>query len=124
MARILNYTPHAVQFLNIRTHELIVSYPPEPTAIRGKHELGARVGDVAGVLVFDIGSYTCDHAEMEALGLKAGDTIFVSSIGADQIKAYALKHGIRVLIPGSGPGQCLRDASGQIKGSYFALQPF
>jgi hypothetical protein len=31
---------------------------------------------------------------------------------------------INVYIPGSGPGQCLRDEKGQIKGSYLILKPY
>lgn len=125
MRKILNYTPHNIQLIDEKTGKEIVSYPPEKISIRGKHVLGKQVDNIKDVIpIYDVGKYVADIDELKLLNLNPGDTVFVSTIGAEQMKDFALENKINVLIPGSGPGQCLRDEKGQIKGCFLVLKPY
>lgn len=119
---IYNCTPHDITVIDKTTKEVIQTFPKNEKQVRGSHTLGEQHENCNGIPVFGVGTYNANEKEWDELGLKAGDTILVSTIGAAQVEKLACRDGVRVLIPASGPGQSHRNERGEITGVYFFLE--
>lgn len=58
--------------------------------------------------VKELPSYVADPEEWERANYQKGDTVIVSIIGYQQYKDLAAEKGVRLIVPGYGPNQCLK----------------
>ena len=123
--KIFNCTPHPVRFIDRFTHKYITTYEPCGVVTRLDQAKMEPTEYILGLIpVKPIGKYTID-AQTAVLpdGVQDGDILIVSTLLAQEVVRVGIANvfngvKVRLMVPSSGPGDCIRDSKGNIEGVF------